>query len=59
LGPVHFEGQKFQEEETEGCGEDGVEPGVCCFGEKAPGMSFVMAALANFCTDFLIALHFP
>jgi len=55
---VHFEGQNVQEEEDEGRGEAGAEAGVCCFGEKAPGASFVMVALADFLTDFFICLHF-
>ncbi len=58
MGPIHFEGQKFQDEEEVRQGEEGAEAGDCCFGEKAPGVSFVMAALADFLTDFLIALHF-
>ncbi len=35
---VHFEGQKFQEEEKDGCGEEGAVAGACCFGEKAPAL---------------------
>jgi len=58
LGPVHFEGQNFTAEEEEGGGEDSAEAGACCFGEKAPGASFVMVALADFCTDFLTACIF-
>ncbi len=58
MGPIYFEGQKFQDKEHEGRGDDGVEAGGGCFGEKAPGASFVMAALADFCTDFLIVLDF-
>jgi hypothetical protein len=55
---VHFEGQNVQEEEEEGRGEAGAEAGICCFGEKAPGASFVTVALADFLTDFFICLHF-
>jgi len=40
-GPIHFEGHKFQDEEDVGQGDEGVEAGGGCFGEKAPGMSFV------------------
>jgi hypothetical protein len=58
MGPVHSEGQKFQDEEEVGQGEDGAETGGCCFCEKAPGASFFTAALADFLTDFLTALHF-
>jgi hypothetical protein len=58
MGPIHFEGQKYQDEEEVGHVEDGVEAVGCCFGKKAPGESFVMATLADFLTDFLIALHF-
>ncbi len=57
-GPIHFEGHKFQDEEDLGQGDEGVEAGGGCFGEKAPGTSFVTAALVDFRTDFLIALHF-
>jgi len=58
-GRIHFEGQKFQDEEDEDCGgECGSVAGPCGFGEKAPGASFVMAAFAVFITDFLILLHF-
>ncbi len=58
MGPIHFEGQNVQEEEEEGHGEAGAEAGDCCFGEKAPGASFVTVAFADFLTDFLICLHF-
>ena len=58
IGRVHFEGQNVQEEEDEGHGEAGAEAGVSCFGEKAPGASFVTVALADFLTDFFICLHF-
>jgi hypothetical protein len=57
LGPIYFEGQKFQEEEAEGCGDEGAEAGGGCFGEKAPGTSFVTAALADLRTDFLINIR--
>jgi hypothetical protein len=55
---LYFEGQKFQEEADDGCGDVGVEAGGECFGEKAPRANFVMAALADFLTDFLMDLHF-
>ena len=58
MGPVHFEGQKFQDEEEVGRGEDGAEAGGCCFCKKAPRARFVTAALADFHMDFPIALHF-
>ena len=60
VGPVYFEGQNVQEEEEEeeGPGEAGAEAGTSCFGEKAPGASFVTVALADFLTDFFICLHF-
>jgi hypothetical protein len=58
MGPVHFEGQKFQDEEEVGRGEDAAEAWGCCFGEKPPGAGFVTAALADFHMDFLIDLHF-
>ncbi len=58
MGSIYFEGQKFQDEEDEGRGDDDVEAGGGCFGEKALGASFVTAALADFCTDFFIVLDF-
>jgi hypothetical protein len=53
---VHFEGQNFQKEEKEVCGDKGVVAGLGCFGKKAPGASFVTAAFADFLTDFCIVL---
>jgi hypothetical protein len=47
-GPVHFEGQKFQDEEEVGQGEDGVEAGVGCFGEKALGGQLCHSSLGIF-----------
>ncbi len=55
---IHFEDQKFQEEEEDGHGEEGVVAGAGYFGEKAPGASFVTAALADFLMNFCITLHF-
>ena len=49
----------FQDEEDVVRGDEGAEAGGGCFGEKAPGASVVRTALADFLTDFLIALHFP
>jgi hypothetical protein len=57
IGPVHFEGQNFQDEEDVS-GDEGVVAGAAGFGEKAPGASFVTAAFADLRTDFRIVLLF-
>jgi hypothetical protein len=53
-----LEGQNFQDEEDVVTGDEGVVAGAAGVGEKAPGASFVTAALADLCTDFHIVLHF-
>ena len=55
---AHFEDQNFQDEVEVVGGEEGAVVEVEALGEKAPGASFVTAALADFLTDLHIDLHF-
>ncbi len=58
IGRIYFEGQNFQDEEEVVGGDKGAIAGGVGFGEKAPGISFVMVAFADLRMDFRIFLHF-
>jgi len=55
---LYFEDQKFQDEEEGVAGNEGAVAGGVGLGEKAPGTSIVMVALAELRTDLRIVLHF-
>jgi hypothetical protein len=58
LAPFILRGQNFQDEEDVVTGDEGAVAGAADVGKKAPGASFVTAALLDYLMDSRIDLHF-